>query len=70
MAGEMLGPVLASIHNLTFYQRLVARLREATIAGRFHAEASDLAARLEAGGAEAGDDDEARGLGAGGCASE
>jgi queuine tRNA-ribosyltransferase len=70
MAGEMLGPVLASIHNLTFYQRLVARLREATIAGRFDAEASDLAARLEAGGAEAGDDDEARGLGAGGCASE
>jgi queuine tRNA-ribosyltransferase len=31
----MLGPVLTSIHNLTFYQRLVARLREAILAGRF-----------------------------------
>jgi len=70
MAGEMLGPVLASIHNLTFYQRLVARLREATVAGRFDAEATGLVAGMEAGGAEAGDDDEARGLGAGGCASE
>jgi len=34
-AGEMLGPVLTSIHNLTFYQRLVARLRAAIVAGRF-----------------------------------
>jgi queuine tRNA-ribosyltransferase len=34
-AGEMLGPVLASIHNLTFYQRLVTMLREAIVAGRF-----------------------------------
>jgi queuine tRNA-ribosyltransferase len=38
LAGEMLGPVLASIHNLTFYQRLVARLREAIRAGRFESE--------------------------------
>jgi queuine tRNA-ribosyltransferase len=35
MADEMLGPILTSIHNLTFYQRLVARLRAATIAGTF-----------------------------------
>jgi queuine tRNA-ribosyltransferase len=34
-AGEMLGPVLTSIHNLSFYQRLVTRLREAIVAGRF-----------------------------------
>ncbi len=27
-AGEMLGPTLASIHNLRFYQRFMARLRE------------------------------------------
>ena len=27
--GEMLGPILASIHNLTFYQRLMADAREA-----------------------------------------
>ena len=35
MSGEMLGPILASIHNLTFYQRLVAMLREAIVADRF-----------------------------------
>jgi queuine tRNA-ribosyltransferase len=34
-AGEMLGPVLASIHNITYYQRLVAAAREAITAGRF-----------------------------------
>ncbi len=25
MAGEMLGPVLVSLHNLTYYQQLLAR---------------------------------------------
>ena len=34
LAGEMLGPILASIHNLTFYQRLVARLRAGIVSGR------------------------------------
>jgi queuine tRNA-ribosyltransferase len=34
-AGEMLGPVLASIHNITYYQRLVAEAREAIVADRF-----------------------------------
>ena len=28
LAGEMLGPTLASIHNLHFYQRLMSRLRD------------------------------------------
>lgn len=28
LAGEMLGPTLTSIHNLRFYQRLTARIRE------------------------------------------
>lgn len=42
-AGEMLGPVLASIHNLTFYQRLVSRLREAIVAGTFAATVRELA---------------------------
>jgi len=46
MAGEMLGPVLASIHNLTFYQRLVARLRAAIVAGEFAAVAADLLPRF------------------------
>jgi queuine tRNA-ribosyltransferase len=34
-AGEMLGPILASIHNVTYYQRLVAGARDAITADRF-----------------------------------
>ena len=34
-AGEMLGPILASIHNITYYQRLVAVAREAIAADRY-----------------------------------
>jgi len=33
-AGEMLGPTLTSIHNLRFYQRLMARIRDLIRAGR------------------------------------
>ena len=36
-AGEMLGPILASIHNLTYYQRLLAGAREAIAADSFQA---------------------------------
>ena len=50
LAGEMLGPVLASIHNLTFYQRLVARLREAILAGRFAGVAREILAGLRSAG--------------------
>jgi tRNA-guanine family transglycosylase len=32
-ADEMLGKRLLTLHNLAFYQRLVARLREAVLAG-------------------------------------
>ncbi|MFM7107610.1 MAG: tRNA guanosine(34) transglycosylase Tgt [Planctomycetaceae bacterium] len=46
LAGEMLGPVLASIHNLALYQRLVARLRAAIVAGRLATEAPALAVAL------------------------
>jgi queuine tRNA-ribosyltransferase len=35
MAGEMLGPILLTLHNLTYYQRLVAGAREAITEGRF-----------------------------------
>jgi len=35
IAGEMLGPILASIHNLRYLQRLTARARAAIRAGRF-----------------------------------
>jgi len=34
-AGEMLGPILLSIHNLTYYQRLLAGAREAIVEDRF-----------------------------------
>ena len=57
LADEMLGPVLASIHNLTFYQRLVARLRVAIVAGHFARTRQELLAAFAAsagagGGAE------------------
>jgi queuine tRNA-ribosyltransferase len=48
LAGEMLGPILASIHNLTFYQRLIARLRAAIVAGRFDALRQELLAQFSA----------------------
>jgi queuine tRNA-ribosyltransferase len=34
-AGEMLGPVLASVHNIRFYQRLMSDLRRAIAEGTF-----------------------------------
>lgn len=37
VAGEMLGPILLSIHNLTYYQRLLAGARRAIMQGRFEA---------------------------------
>lgn len=52
LAGEMLGPILASIHNLTFYQRLVRTLREAILAGRFAVVRADLLGRFAGGGAD------------------
>jgi queuine tRNA-ribosyltransferase len=35
LAKEMLGPILASIHNVAYLQRLTRRIREAIPAGRF-----------------------------------
>jgi queuine tRNA-ribosyltransferase len=46
LSGEMLGPVLASIHNLTFYQRLMKYLREAIVADQFEAARADILARM------------------------
>jgi queuine tRNA-ribosyltransferase len=34
-AGEMLGPILLSIHNITYYQRILAEARAAIVADRF-----------------------------------
>src|SRR6185437_762875 len=35
VSGEMLGPILLSIHNLTYYQRLLAAARQAISEDRF-----------------------------------
>jgi queuine tRNA-ribosyltransferase len=35
LAREMLGPILASIHNVAYLQRLTSRIREAITQGRF-----------------------------------
>ncbi|MGB1815336.1 MAG: tRNA-guanine transglycosylase, partial [Rubripirellula sp.] len=35
VAGEMLGPILLSIHNLTYYQRLMSEARFAIESDRF-----------------------------------
>jgi len=43
MAGEMLGPILLSAHNLTYYQRLVAGARAAIAADRFVAYCEEKA---------------------------
>jgi len=40
-AGEMLGPVLASVHNIRFYQRLMAEIRQAIGGGTFEAFCRD-----------------------------
>lgn len=37
MAGEMLGPILLSIHNITYYQRLLSDARSAITEDRFEA---------------------------------
>ncbi|MCQ8184424.1 tRNA guanosine(34) transglycosylase Tgt [Parvularcula maris] len=44
-AGEYLGPMLLSWHNLDFYQRLMAAMREAIAEGRFDQFAEEFRAR-------------------------
>ena len=41
MVGEMLGPILLSVHNLTFYQRLLAESRQAIRQSRYEAFARE-----------------------------
>lgn len=43
-AGEMLGPILLTWHNIHYYQRLMARLRQAILDGRLTEEAAALEA--------------------------
>jgi len=42
-SGEMLGPILVCLHNLTFYQKLMAKMREALKTGEF----DDWAKRID-----------------------
>jgi len=49
MANEMLGPILLSIHNLTYYHRLLADARRAIEADRFTAFADERLARWRSG---------------------
>jgi queuine tRNA-ribosyltransferase len=44
LADEMLGPILVSLHNIAYYQRLMSRIREAIHAGKL----SDMVAQFEA----------------------
>jgi queuine tRNA-ribosyltransferase len=45
IAKEMLGPILLSLHNIAFYQRLVRQLREAIVHGRLEEFRSNQLAR-------------------------
>ena len=47
LAGEMLGPILVSLHNLTMYARLMRRLRDAVLAGRLGVVAEQLRGPIE-----------------------
>lgn len=49
IAGEMLGPILLSLHNITFYQRLVRGLRTAIVESRLTEFRSQQLARWSGG---------------------
>ncbi|NEN62595.1 tRNA guanosine(34) transglycosylase Tgt, partial [Escherichia coli] len=55
-AGEMLGPMLLTWHNLHYYQDLMAELRQAIEDGRFEEVAGALEARLNEGDVPATED--------------
>jgi len=48
--GEILGAHLNTVHNLYFYQRLMAEIRDAIEAGRFEAYATEFYAPMGGGG--------------------
>jgi queuine tRNA-ribosyltransferase len=48
--GEMLGPMLATIHNLHYYLDLMRGMREAIVAGAFDDFVAEFYAGLESGG--------------------
>ena len=60
-ADEILGPVLVSIHNLSYYQRLLARAREAILEDRFSAFRKERMDRWSATGGDLPGDEKATG---------
>ncbi len=52
VAGEMLGPILLTLHNLTYYQRLMARARAAIEEDRFEEFRGERVACWGGGGGE------------------
>ncbi len=54
LAGEMLGPILASIHNVSYMHGLTRRIRAAIDGGRFGAFRREALERLEGPGEGAG----------------
>lgn len=48
LADEMLGPILASLHNLAFLHRLMARARDAVLAGNYPAFRAETLAAIGA----------------------
>lgn len=52
-AGEMLGPILLSIHNLTYYQRLMREARQAIEEDRYEAFLADKKAGWASAGGHA-----------------
>ncbi len=55
MAGEMLGPILASIHNIRFFQRLVGRIRDLIPGGKLERIHMEFPATLGPTGEEGAD---------------
>ena len=45
--GEMLGPILLSIHNITFYQRLMSTIRERIERGVFNEWATERISNIQ-----------------------
>jgi queuine tRNA-ribosyltransferase len=54
-ANEILSAILASLHNVRFYQRLVADAREAILEGRFESWRADFLAEYASAGARSED---------------
>ena len=54
-AGEMLGPMLLTWHNVQYYQDLLRGLRDAILGGRFEAQAAALEAGWRVGEAPSDD---------------